>query len=88
MLPKSKVHQWSQNLLWSVISVLKLAKWSSRSSNLLIESYESQIYLSNLLKLLRPWDRAMLPHGLMREQLSRDLVGSRTWVYAGRGRAA
>jgi hypothetical protein len=34
----------------------KLTKCSSRSSNLLIVSLESQIYLNNLLNLLRLWD--------------------------------
>jgi hypothetical protein len=48
----SKVHQRSLNLLWCVIPVPKLAKRSSRSSNLLIVSYVSQIYLNNLLNLL------------------------------------
>jgi hypothetical protein len=41
----SEVHQRSPNLLWCVIPVSKLVKWSYRSSNLLIVSYESQIYL-------------------------------------------
>jgi hypothetical protein len=50
----SKVHQRSLNLLWCVIPVPKLAKCTDRSSNLLIVSYESQIYLNNLLNLLRP----------------------------------
>jgi hypothetical protein len=30
----------------------------------------------------------MLPYDLTREQLRDDLAGSRTWAYAGRGRAA
>jgi hypothetical protein len=49
----SKVHRRSLNLLWCVIRVPKLAKCANRSSNLLIFSYESQIYLNNLLNLFR-----------------------------------
>jgi hypothetical protein len=55
---KSKVHRQSLNLLWCVIPVPKLAKCTDRSSNLLIVSFESQIYLNNLLNLLRPRDHA------------------------------
>jgi hypothetical protein len=46
---RSKMHPRSLNLLWCVIPVPKLTKCSSRSSNLLIVSCESQIYLNNLL---------------------------------------
>jgi hypothetical protein len=49
----SKVHRRSLNLLWCVIPIPKLAKCTNRSSNLLIVSYESQIYLNNLLNLFR-----------------------------------
>jgi hypothetical protein len=52
------MHQRSLNLLWCVIPVPKLAKCTDKSWNLLIVSFESQIYLNNLLNLLRPRDPA------------------------------
>jgi hypothetical protein len=69
-----KVHQRSLNLLWCHPDP-KLAKCSSRSSNLPIVSYESQIYLNNSLNLLRPWDRAMLL-GTSRTARSNPVAGA------------